>query len=418
MDLGLTRVQAVAKRLNVLTPPCAVILVGGTNGKGSSVAALESIYSSAGYQVGCFTSPFLFKMNEQIKINGIPVTDDVLISAFQHIEHSRGDISLTPFEFHTLAALWIFKAFDLDIWILEVGLGGRLDAVNIIDADVAMVTSIAIDHTEWLGSTREAIAYEKSGIFRKNMPAVCGDIDPPNTLVDYADELGASLYCLGRDFHYKKELLSWHWLSHDIHYKNLPNNTLAHQNMATVLMAVMLLQSRLKIQPNAIYQGLANTNLPGRIQIIPGEVTEIYDVSHNPAAVAHLAKNFDKNLDNNLAKNLDKYPHTGRTIAIFSMLADKDIFNSISVIADKIDAWYIAPLAVKRGASIHQLQTAFSLANINPIMFSSIQEAYYQAALNARAGDRLLIFGSFHTVAAVFSAAHHITDNNVRDRKF
>lgn len=391
IDLGLERVKAVAERLDVLSPACPVITVGGTNGKGSTVAGLEAIYLAANYRTVAFTSPFLFKPNEQVRLNGKMVNDDALCAAFARVEEARGEIPLTPFEFFTLAALIIFKQHSPDVMILEVGLGGRLDAVNIIDANVAIIASIGIDHVNWLGHTREQIGFEKAGIFRSERPVVCGDFDPPNTLIEAAASISAPFYQQGRDFDFIDQGASWSWQSEIAKYEHLPKNALALQNLSSVLMAVTLLQLHLPVPPEAVVKGLLTVLLPGRIQIIPGEVTEIYDVSHNPAAIEFLI---------NRLKTLNC---AGKTYAVFSMLADKDIISSISTIRDWIDEWYVAPLNGKRAAPITMLEDSFTAAGVNQVsFFNSITAAYDQAASDAKSGDRILIFGSFHTVTEVW----------------
>src|SRR3990167_8025056 len=301
IELSLNRVQAVAFQLNLLSPSCPIICVAGTNGKGSTVTGLAAIYQAAGYCVGTFTSPILFRHQEQITINGRHPEDQAFCMAFEKIEHTRKNISLTPFEFYTLAALLLFQQESLDLLILEVGLGGRLDAVNILDASLAIVTSIDLDHTHYLGTTREAIAFEKAGIFRQDKPAIYGDLFPPTTLLNYA---------------------------------KLPLPSLALQNMSLVLMAVKLLQSSLPVNRQAIDKGLLQAKLPGRIQILPGEITKIFDVSHNPAAISFLSK------------QLKGMSCLGNTYAVFSMLLDKDIVESIKSICSCIDHWFFAPLAV------------------------------------------------------------------------
>lgn len=391
IDLGLERVKAVAERLDVLSSACPVITVGGTNGKGSTVAGLEAIYLAANYRTVAFTSPFLFKPNEQVRLNGKMVNDDALCAAFARVEEARGEIPLTPFEFFTLAALIIFKQHSPDVMILEVGLGGRLDAVNIIDTNVALIASIGIDHVNWLGHTREQIGFEKAGIFRSERPVVCGDFDPPNTLIEAAASISAPFYQQGRDFDFTDQGASWRWQSETAKYEHLPKNALALQNLSSVLMAVSLLQLHLPVTPDAVVKGLLTVSLPGRIQIIPGEVTEIYDVSHNPAAIEFLI---------NRLKTLNC---TGKTYAVFSMLADKDIISSILTIRDWIDEWYAAPLNGKRAAPMTMLEDSFTAAGVNQVnFFNSITEAYDQAAHEAKSGDRILIFGSFHTVTEVW----------------
>lgn len=387
MALGLDRVIAVAEKRKLLTPKCPVILVGGTNGKGSTVACLEGVYRAAHYRTGVFTSPYLFRYNEQIRVDGREVTDEVLCAAFTNIEAARGNIALTPFEFGTLAALDIFNAYPLDILILEVGLGGRLDAVNILDADVSVITSIGLDHVEWLGLTREVIALEKAGIFRDHKPAVCGDPSPPQSLLNYVSPKRIPLYCQGQDFCYYDYLHCWSFSFQDTLYENLPNNELATQNRATALMAIMLLQNRLPIERTDIDKGLSGLSLPGRIQIVNGPIVKIFDVSHNPHAI------------NLLAQRVRAMPCKGKTYAVFSMLADKDIVNSIKIIHDVIDVWCTAPLAFKRAATKEKLQRAFQQAAIHNIYyFSTIREAYASVEKIAEPEDRIIIFGSFHTV--------------------
>ena len=394
IELGLDRVKEVAERLHIKPPThTSVITIGGTNGKGSTVEGLNAIYLAAGYHVGAFTSPMLFKFNEQVRINGKPIEDDLLCQAFSQIEKSRGDIRLTPFEYHTLAALLIFQKFPLDVWLLEVGLGGRLDAVNIIDADVAIVTSIDLDHMDWLGETREKIASEKAGIFRANKPAICGDLNPPNTLIQKAQDLNAPLFCQNKNFSYHQHEMTWTWQYEKNKYKNLPLCALALQNMSTVMMAVQLLQEKLPVSRMAIDEALTKVNLPGRVQIIPGEVTKIFDVSHNPASIAYLAK------------RLHEMPCHGKTLAVFSMLADKDINDSVAVIADQISKWYVAPLFCKRAANAESLKKIFQSLAIQTVDFSaSIETAYSKAQTDAQPGDRIIMFGSFHTIAALYYA--------------
>lgn len=399
--LGLDRVKPVAQRLGVLKSTSVQIVVGGTNGKGSTVAGLEAIYRAQGYRVGAYTSPLLFKHNEQVRIDGENACDEAFCAAFASVEAARGDTSLTPFEFFTLAALVIFKQHTLDVMILEVGLGGRLDAVNIVDADAAVITSIAIDHVEWLGTTRESIAYEKAGIFREHQPVVCGDDDPPLTLLQAANQISAPLFCLGRDFQYQedktepsfaytaaKTVLGTSFQASD--FQHLPMNTLLTQNMATVLTTVLLLQNRLPITQEAIVKGLSAVTLPGRIQIIPGRIREIHDVSHNLAAVTLLAK------------HLKAKTHSGKTYAVFSMLADKDIPGCVNVMKEVVDHWYVAPLTVKRAASNDKLMQAFTLAGIKAVTdCSSLAAAYAAATSKAQSPDRIVVFGSFHTVANI-----------------
>lgn len=393
IDLGLDRVKQVADRLGVLMIGVPVIIVGGTNGKGSTVAGLETIYRAANYKTGVFTSPFLFVYNEQVRINGKNATDEVLCDAFAKVESARGEISLSAFEFSTLAALIIFKNSKLDVYILEVGLGGRLDAVNILDADVAVITSIGIDHTEWLGNTREEIGREKAGIFRQGKFVVCGDENPPQSIIETAENLFCMYYQREKDFRAVENNSDWNFINQNFIYNNLPKNSLAIQNMASVIQVISLLQPKLPVTSESIVSGLKNVNLPGRIQIVKGDVTEIYDVSHNPHAIAFLVKKLNEiNI-----KNEDAKIH-----AVFSMLEDKDIGESIKIIANKIDDWFVASLNIKRAASIELLKKSFDEAGIKKVIYTEdIKNAYQHAKEVSKSGDTILVFGSFHTVAKI-----------------
>ena len=390
--LGLDRVKVVAERLCLLSKTCPVITVAGTNGKGSTVAGLETIYSCAGYKTGSFTSPFLFKHNEQVKLNGKNVDDHLFCQAFLAVKQALGEVLLTPFEFHTLAALWIFKQYPLDLIILEVGLGGRLDAVNIIDTDLAIVTSIDLDHIDWLGPDRESIGFEKAGIFRSGKPAIYGDLKPPHSLIEHAKSIHTPLYFQKKDFDYEKNQEDWAWHNQPIHYHHLPLTSLLLQNMSIVLMGITLLQKNLPVTDHALVEGLKQVTLPGRIQIVPGEITHIFDVSHNPAAIRLLKSQL---------KTLTPPKHS---YAVFSMLADKDIDESINILKEDVDFWFVAPLAVKRAASEEKLKAAFEKAKIKCVcFFSTIEEAYLAALSKSVKDDRLLVLGSFHTVANAFA---------------
>lgn len=371
IELGLDRVKVVAARIGVLAFDCPVIIVGGTNGKGSTVAGLEAIYRASEYRTGAFTSPIIFKHNEMVRIHGESVDDHAFCTAYEKIAASLGDVTLTPFEWHTLAALLIFKSYPLDVVILEVGLGGRLDAVNIMDADLAIITSIGIDHVDYLGDTREKIGFEKAGIFRADQLAICGDAHPPLSLLEHAAKLGTKLYCVGKDFY-------------DDH---LPKSQIAKENLQSILMAINLLQDKLPVTQDIIHQALAEVKIIGRIQIMPGDIEKIFDVSHNPDSVLKLA--------NHLKENKMK----GKNIAVFSMLSDKDIVTSISNIKDQIDDWYVAPLNVKRAADLDLLKNCFDALHINNInYFSDLKNAYDATNNAAKTGDRIIIFGSFHVI--------------------
>ncbi len=391
IHLGLERITQVAARLAVLNYSCPVITVAGTNGKGSTVAGLEAIYRASGYRVGTFTSPFLFTIHEEITIDGKPVSEAVLCAAFERVAAARDSVDLSYFEFITLAALLILQEAALDVVILEVGLGGRLDAVNVIDTDLAVITSIAIDHVAYLGNTREAIGYEKAGIMRAGVPVVCGDPEPPTSIADHAQSLAAPLYVQGCDFHYDLKSTHWDWHCAKQTWCDLPPTTLTTQNMSTVLMAITLLQDRLPVSFYGIQRGLSQVKLPGRMQTCPGAITEIYDVAHNPAAVELLCD------------HLRAKPCEGNTYAIFSMLADKDIVGALRSIRAVIDDWWIAPLSDPRAASEAMLLAAFKDADIHAVHVSAtLAAAYQEARAQAQTGDRLVIFGSFHTVATVW----------------
>jgi len=414
MELGLTRIRAVAQRLNLLPPPFPVMTVAGTNGKGSSVIMLDAILTAAGYRVGRFTSPHLLRYNERICVANQEASDSQLCQVFQLIEEVRGDISLTFFEFCTLAAMLVFQQAQVDIAVLEVGLGGRLDAVNIFDAEVALITSIDIDHVDWLGENREQIGLEKAGILRAHRPAVCSDANPPQSLIQYAQQLKTPLYCLGRDFSYQKnqtnqtnlptkQSQTWHWQAQSIplNYKELP---LPHdllgdfqlQNAAGVLTAITLFnqtQKKIMISEQAIEQGLINANLPGRFQYLPGPITRIFDVAHNPLGAQVLAQ------------MLDQTACQGQTHVVMGMLANKDTVGFVKNLQNHIDRWYIAPLNVKSSATTQDLVEDLLVLGITHFSsYTSITQAYQQALSQASKGDRIVITGSFHCVSEVLLA--------------
>ena len=393
IDLGLSRVHEVWRRMHSEDFACPVITVGGTNGKGSCVAILQAIYHEAGYAVGSYTSPHLWRYNERICINGEPVSDDAICEAFARVDTARQDTSLTYFEFGTLAALDIFKQQPLDVIILEVGLGGRLDAVNIIDADVALITSIDIDHAQWLGSDRESIAREKAGILRGKNVGVVVDPDPPASLVAYAQSLGNRLLRWGKEFNTRQDEGSWSWHSAASHRVGLPRPALTgeHQlrNAAGVIMAIETLQPRLPVMQAHLRLGLLSVRLPGRFQLEPGDVTHIYDVAHNPAAAQQLASTL-------------KTAHmTGALHAVFSALADKDIAGIVAPLCTLVKHWYIAPLSAQRGAGLQTIEESVRSgcpqAQIAP--FPDLAQAYAAANQQAVPGDTVLVYGSFYTVA-------------------
>ncbi len=393
IDLGLERAAQVFHALNpdYVKPP--TITVAGTNGKGSSIAYLESIYTTQGYRVGAYTSPHILKYNERIKIDGKPVSDDEICEAFARIESVRGHTSLSYFEFGTLAALDIFHRAGVDVQLLEVGLGGRLDAVNIIDPDVALITSISIDHIEWLGGTREAIGREKAGIFRAAIPAITGDPEPPQSLIQSAAERRAVLYRIGQDFGYKKQSTGWDWFFADRQILKLPEPGLKgehqYRNASSVILAVTQMAETLPVTEESIKQGLKSVHLAGRFQLIDGEIPVLLDVGHNPQAVRTLADYVTA-----------VFP--GRRIhAVFSMMKDKDIAGVLEIMNLVVYDWFFAPLVNPRAASEAVMREIFSQSSVANVSFgfNSFNEAFSAAKKQSREGDLLLVFGSFFLVS-------------------
>jgi dihydrofolate synthase/folylpolyglutamate synthase len=399
IDLGLERVNAVYLRMQLEPQWGAVITVAGTNGKGSCVAMLTSILVQCGFSVGSYTSPHLFRYNERICLNGQPVDDDALCAAFEQVEAARGDIALTYFEFGTLAALAIFAQAPLDAVVLEVGLGGRLDAVNIIDPDVALITALDVDHVDWLGADREKIAGEKAGIMRAGKPMVCVDLDPPQTLRTVAQQLKAKPYYIQHAFSYQvlDEAL-WRWQYDGFKAVDYPYPALAGdfqlRNASGVLMVLQLLKDRLPVDRPCVAQGLERTFIPGRFQIFPGAVSRIFDVAHNPQAAAALAH------------NLKSLPYQGKTYAVMGMLNDKAIADVAISMQSVIDEWYIGGLNVPRAADVEYVaEQVIQGARTTPgkvKTFNTIETAYQAADHAAGDGDRVVVFGSFYTVAALF----------------
>jgi dihydrofolate synthase/folylpolyglutamate synthase len=378
-------------------PSHAVITVAGTNGKGSSVAMLDAILRAAGYRVGTYTSPHLQRYNERIRIDGVEVSDEALCAAFDRVDSVRGDISLSYFEFGTLAAFDLLERAGLDVAVLEVGMGGRLDAVNLLDADVALITPIDLDHADWLGADREQIAREKAGIFRTGRPAVCSDPYPPAMLAAEAARIGTRLLALGRDFDFGVEGQQWWWRGTLQRRDGLPlpalRGTSQPQNAAGVLMVLEQLTARLPVYQQDVRAGLLSVQLPGRFQVLPGEVTRILDVGHNPHAAAELAR------------NLAAQPCAGRTRLVLAMLADKDAVGVVNVLARQVDAWYVAGLGGTRGAGPERLAATLGEVGIGAVQaFATVREACLQAKTDAQPGDRVVVFGSFYTVAEALAA--------------
>ncbi len=398
IELGLGRVAAVAQRMGVAAPKYKTIVVAGTNGKGSTTSILESIYHHAGYRVGTYTSPHLLHYNERIRIGQQNIDDESLCSAFDKIDQARGETSLSYFEFGTLAAMQIFSESDLDVAIYEVGLGGRLDAVNILDADVALVTSIGIDHVQWLGTTRESIGFEKAGVFRANQPAICGDGDPPKSLIEYAEKLGTELLLINKDYSYQKQNNgSWSFSSETINWDNLPIPSLYGEvqlsNAATALMALNRMDEMLPVTRECVDYGLSNISLPGRFQRIQGSCEIILDVAHNLGSVEVLAE------------NLRALTPAAKTLAVFAVLADKDVCGIIECVEGLFDEWYISELNSERTLEKENLKKQLDSCCHDCVIYSypSIAEAFNTAKKSADESTRIVVFGSFLTVAEVLS---------------
>jgi dihydrofolate synthase/folylpolyglutamate synthase len=402
IDMGLHRINRVKEQLG-LHFSCPVITVAGTNGKGSTCAFLESIFQSAGYKVGCHTSPHFLNFNERARVCGEPASDELLLEHFRVVEEARvacgSDLTLTYFEFTTLAIMHLFAQSHLDVVILEVGLGGRLDAVNIIDADCAIVTSIDIDHQAYLGDTREAIALQKAGIFRSGRPAICSDPVAPQSLIDYAQEIGADLWLQGKDFNVQGDQQQWAWAGRGKRYSGLGYPALrgANQllNASGVLAALTSLRNVLPVSAQDIRNGFALVDLPGRFQVLPGKPTIVMDVAHNPHACAALAQSLDK---------MGYFPYT---YAVFGAMADKDLMGVVKPLLNTIDYWYCTDLPVPRAEKAENLAKILHQSGVKNGPDSGILEfpnpgkAYQETLMKATENDRIIVFGSFYTVAGV-----------------
>ena len=395
IDMGLDRVKAVASRLGIERPARQVVTVTGTNGKGSTCAFIASLLTAAGLRVGLYSSPHLLRYNERVQIDGQLATDDALCEAFAVVEASRGDISLTYFEMGTLAAFWLFQQAGLDAVVLEVGLGGRLDAVNLIDADVAVVTNIGLDHSEWLGDSRDSVAAEKAGIFRSGRPAVCGDLAPPASLLDSARKLPAPLYLRGHDFDLTPGAQSWHWrgvnaAGEALALHDLPLLALPMENAALAIQAFALLD--VSWHPASIVEALRATRVTGRLDMrtlrrAGFDVPLLLDVGHNPHAASFLA--------NTLALR----PVAGRRLAVFGLLADKDLDGILDVLVNRIDGWAVAPLATSRSMPAGDLHAALLKRGASVSIHAEVAQALEAQLAQAEEGDEILLFGSFYCVA-------------------
>jgi dihydrofolate synthase/folylpolyglutamate synthase len=413
IDLGLDRVRVVAQRMNIHFS-CPVITVAGTNGKGSTCAMLEAVLTQAGYRTGVYTSPHLVHFEERLRLQERIVGADELVAAFERVEHARSQsepaVSLTYFEFSTLAILDLMARASLDVAILEVGLGGRLDAVNIIDSDCAVITSIDLDHMELLGPDRESIGFEKAGIMRPGRPVVVSDPVPPQSVLDHALKIGADLWRLGVDFNFSGDKQQWAWAGRERRYAGLAYPALrgANQlvNASGVLAALTALRDRLPVTAQAVRNGLAMVELPGRFQIVPGQPTLVLDVAHNPHSVAALAANLDA---------MGFFPTTH---AVFGAMADKDLVPMFQRVNPIIDRWYFTDLPTPRAQTGARLAEQWRALNTrkdaDAQAFADPVQALQAAVAAADPADRIVVFGSFYTVGGVLKdgvprlAAKHI----------
>jgi dihydrofolate synthase/folylpolyglutamate synthase len=376
---------------------CPVITVAGTNGKGSTCAMLEAVLLQAGYRTGVYTSPHLVHFEERCRLHGESASAEAFAQAFAAVEAVRGDISLTYFEFSTLAILHLMAHAHLDVAILEVGLGGRLDAVNIIDADCAVITSIDLDHMAILGNDRERIGFEKAGIMRAGRPVIVSDPVPPESVIDHAAGIGAELWLFGRDFNFSGDKQQWAWAGRDRRYSGMAYPALrgANQliNASGVLAALEALRQRIPITAQAVRNGLAMVELPGRFQIVPGQPVLVLDVAHNPHSVAALAANLDA---------MGFYPTTH---AVFGAMADKDLLPMLQKVSPMVDKWYFTDLPLPRAAKAADLQNAWQVQNTRKDAASSVHadpmQALHAAIEGADPADRIVVFGSFYTVGGV-----------------
>lgn len=403
INMGLDRVQAVKARLQ-LAFACPVIMVAGTNGKGSTCAMLESVLLRAGYKVGLYIKPHFLDFNERARVLGEMASDEQLVASFQAVEAVRGDTPLTYFEFTTLAILHLLSHAKLDVAILEVGLGGRLDAVNVIDADVAIVTSVDIDHTDYLGDTREAIGFEKAGIFRAGKSAICSDPVPPQSLIDHAQAIGADLWLMGRDFNYSGDKQQWNYGGREQRRNSLAYPSLrgANQilNATAVLAALEVLKLKLPVGAQEVRTGLVTVELPGRFQVLPGRPSVILDVAHNPHAASALNQNLG---------NMGFHPYT---YAVFGSMQDKDIDGVLAAMSEHVDHWCLTGLPSPRAATASELAAKVQImledkpdsGDHTVSVFDDPAQAFANAMSRAGENDRIVVFGSFLTVAGVMKA--------------
>ncbi|UTV26950.1 bifunctional tetrahydrofolate synthase/dihydrofolate synthase [Photobacterium atrarenae] len=390
IDLGLDRAMTVARRGDLTKPAPRVITVAGTNGKGSTCAILEAILLAAGYTVGVYSSPHLVRYNERVRINGQELADSEHSRAFASIEQYREDTSLSLFEFGTLAALELFRTHQVDVAILEVGLGGRLDATNVADHDVSVITSLAVDHVDWLGDDIEVIGYEKAGIFRTDKPAVCGQPNPPASVPAHADDIGAELYQVGYQFNYRQHDGGWDWQCGAFDLKGLPLPSLPLPNAATALMALGV--ADLELSDEHIAAGLAKAKLPGRMERVSEKPLVIMDVAHNPHSAQYFAQQLTA---------IQQREQKQRIHAVVAMLHDKDIAATIAELRSVVDVWYPASLQGPRAATADEIVQHLSGQEIH--VCQTPEQAYDTALTQAVDADMVIVFGSFYTVGQISS---------------
>lgn len=401
IELGLERVSVVAKRLNLSKLRSCVITVAGTNGKGSCVKTLESIYLAAGYRVAASTSPHLIHFNERLRIDGHDIETPVLCRAFASVESAREQLLLSYFEFVTLAILLCIEQAEVDIALLEVGLGGRLDAVNVVDADLAVITNIDLDHTDYLGDTREQIGFEKAGIFRANQLAVCGDPDPPQSIAKCATAVGAQLYQVGEHFNSQSSGERWDFLGQLGDYQQLPQAGLKQQNIVSALACVQLLQQQFPVSESCVVQALSSLKLAGRYEVHVAPQRYIFDVAHNPQALAWLVQQVQS-------------LNIGRVHVVVGMMADKDLANGLRILAEIASVWYVTSIPDNpRAATAAQLMSQIrAFCTKSCYNFSNVADAFNAANAQRRPGDWIVVCGSFCTVGA----AKHSMQQSMKER--
>ncbi|KQQ62358.1 bifunctional folylpolyglutamate synthase/dihydrofolate synthase [Pseudomonas sp. Leaf127] len=406
IDMGLDRSRQVARQLGLTRPAPRVITVTGTNGKGSTCAFLAALLQAQGLKVGVYSSPHLLRYNERVQVQGEQASDAQLCAAFTAVEAARGGITLTYFEMGTLAAFWLFEQAQLDAVVLEVGLGGRLDAVNLVDADLALVTSIGLDHADWLGDTRESVAFEKAGILRAGVPALCGDLDPPAPLLERAAELACPLSLRGRDFDLSIEARGWHWqgrdrAGHPLELREVPLLDLPMENAALALQAYAQLD--LPWQADVLRQALRDARIVGRLdrRVVRWQgktLTLLLDVGHNPHAARFLAQ------------RMAQRPLSAGRLAVFGLLSDKDLEGVVGELQGSIRHWAVAPLPTPRTRPVVQLQSTLQNLGANVTSYQDVAQALQAQCVEATADDEILVFGSFYCVSEALAWLARHTD--------